>query len=94
MDNLQQRKEREINWDAPIPAEKPTEWYQWYEEAIQLFQIVISRPFRAREGSPTSISLMVFYDASVKAYGTCAYLVSSTSEKSLNPTLRVGAWVL
>ena len=41
MDNLQRRKERRIDWDAPIPAEKLTEWYRWYKEAQQLFHVVI-----------------------------------------------------
>ncbi len=75
MDNLQRRKERRIDWDAPIPAEKLTEWYRWYEEAKRLFHIVIPRPFRTRQDSPTSTSFMVFSDASEKAYGTCAYLM-------------------
>ena len=75
MDNSQRRKERRIDWDAPIPVEKLTEWYRWYEEAKQLFHIVIPRPFRTRQDSPTSTSLMIFSDASEKAYGTCAYLM-------------------
>lgn len=83
MDNLQQRKERKIDWDAPIPAEKLTEWYKWYEEAKQLSQIVIPRPFRTQEDSPTSTSLMVFSDASEKAYGTCAYLVNSYKDGAI-----------
>ncbi len=75
MGNLQRRKERRIDWDAPIPAEKLTEWYRWYKEAKQLFHIVIPRPFRTRQDSSTSTSLMVFSNASEKAYGTCAYLM-------------------
>jgi hypothetical protein len=75
IDNSQQKKERKVDWDAPISEEKLIEWYRWYEEAKQLSHIVIPRPFRTRQDSPTSISLMVFSDASEKAYGTCAYLV-------------------
>ena len=37
---------------------------------------MIPRPFRTREDSPASTSLLVFSDASEKAYGTCAYLVN------------------
>ena len=75
LDNLQRREERRIDWDTPVPAEKLTKWYRWYEEAKKLFHIVIPGPFRTRQNSPTFTSLMVFSDGSEKAYGTCAYFM-------------------
>ena len=88
MDNLQQRKERKIDWDAPIPTEKLTEWYKWYEEAKQLSQIVIPRPFHTQEDSPTSTSLMVFSDASEKGLWNMCILVNSYKDGAIECKLK------
>ncbi|XP_037501408.1 uncharacterized protein LOC119375300 [Rhipicephalus sanguineus] len=63
------------SWDDQLPEEIKTPWTAWCADVIQLDHIKIPRCVRDwLHGAVEEAELHIFVDASLKAYGTCAYL--------------------
>ncbi|XP_071481170.1 uncharacterized protein [Diadema antillarum] len=70
---LQRLWEEGLNWDDELPEESQTEWRKLFREMEKLTNVRFQRcltPTNAR-GKPT---LCIFCDASMEAFGACAYL--------------------
>lgn len=63
------------SWDDQLPEEIKTQWTAWCADVIQLGHIKIPRCVRdGLHGAVKEAELHIFVDASLKAYGACAYL--------------------
>ena len=63
-------------WDLPLPGPSLKMWESWYEQLVELPQVTIPRCVRSFLSEQMALALHVFCDASAKAYGACAYVVS------------------
>ncbi len=62
-------------------------WESWYEQLVKLPQVTIPRCVHSFSNVEVTSSLHVFCDASAKAYGACAYVVSKTCAGEIQLTL-------
>ena len=60
MENGQSKQSARLGWDTPIDKQRLDAWFQWFQEAEELSQVVLPRPFRTRSEVPGHASLMVF----------------------------------
>lgn len=75
---FQQLWMRQVSWDAELPTDVAMLWKAWCADLLQLVSIRIPRC--VRHGLDTVVKaadIHVFVDASLKAYGACAYLKAS-----------------
>ena len=63
-------------WDLPLPGPLLKMWASWYEQLTELPQVTIPRCVHSFSSEQMVLALHVFCDASAKAYGACAYVVS------------------
>ena len=75
LENTESKKNEKLNWDDELSAEQLVEWKKWFEETRQLKNIALSRSLRSQSELPQRTSLMIFCDASEKAYACCSYLL-------------------
>ncbi|XP_071138915.1 uncharacterized protein [Mytilus edulis] len=66
--------EKGLNWDEPLTSEITTEWKCVLKDINECSHLEINRPYFKEKSD--NVELHVFTDASLKAYGACAYLVS------------------
>lgn len=72
---FQQLWEREIGWDAELPDDLSELWQRWCTELPLLKALAVGRcTMRCPAEGARSVQLHVFCDASLLAYGSCAYL--------------------
>jgi hypothetical protein len=72
-----------LGWDDPLPNEILTKWNMFANELHLLSQISIERCFRP-DSFPlidSTITLLVFSDASLAAFGAVAYLRTSCDDR-------------
>ena len=62
-----------LQWDEELPPQHQARWNQFFQEMDELNSVTFERSFTPDNviGAPT---LCVFSDASVGAFGTCAYV--------------------
>ena len=62
----------ELGWDDPLPEDNRAEWRSLFEDLLMLKEVSFTRCTKPIEaiGEPT---LVIFSDASMHAYGACAY---------------------
>ncbi|KAH7958786.1 hypothetical protein HPB49_005075 [Dermacentor silvarum] len=66
---------QKLSWEDELPEEIKTPWTAWCADVIQLGFIKIPRCVRdGLYGAVEKVELHIFVDASLKAYGACAYL--------------------
>ncbi|XP_063959312.1 uncharacterized protein LOC135154982 [Lytechinus pictus] len=70
---LQQLWENGYDWDAVLPDECQMEWKRFFQEMEELKEVTFERCLTPKEavGKPL---LCIFSDASMHAFGACAYL--------------------
>ncbi|XP_063952062.1 uncharacterized protein LOC135153434 [Lytechinus pictus] len=70
---LQQLWENGYDWDAVLPDECQLEWKRFFQEMEELKEVTFERCLTPKEavGKPL---LCIFSDASMHAFGACAYL--------------------
>lgn len=62
-------------WDEELPEEVKNQCKEWCADTIQLSSVMIPRCVKAcLEAEIDTAELHIFSDASLKAYGACAYL--------------------
>ena len=61
-----------LDWDDPIPAEEQDAWIDFFRELFEMESVRFNRSIMPENsvGDPT---LIIFSDASEKAFGACAY---------------------
>ena len=66
-------KTASIAWDAPISDQNRNSWKSFFEDLFKLKDVTFIRCLKPEDaiGDPT---LIVFSDASIQAYGACAYV--------------------
>ena len=62
-----------MHWDEELPPERRNEWIIWLEEMKHLNYVTFERSLTP-DGVIGPPSLCIFCDASVEAFGTCAYM--------------------
>ena len=69
---MQRLWQKRVDWDEQLPAEKESKWMQLFAEMKELNDVTIERCLTPPNvfGNPI---LCIFPDASVEAFGTCAY---------------------
>ncbi|XP_053406522.1 uncharacterized protein LOC128559275 [Mercenaria mercenaria] len=72
---IQSLWKRKFEWDEPLPDDIITEWCKIREDTAKATETKFSRRY-FQGTTPREVTLHVFCDASTKAYGSCAYLVS------------------
>lgn len=82
---IQELWSMKLDWDDPIPDEL-AEDYSDYTNQLQELSL-LRLPRHAIHHSSKFIDLHIFCDASEKAYGTCAYLVSENENGQRSSTL-------
>ena len=68
--------QHKINWDDPLKNSPKDEWLTIAHEIEDVTTVSMLRHYSATNSSNTSPQLHVFADASLKAYGTMAYLTA------------------
>lgn len=77
-----------VKWDEPLPSSLQTEWDQWCSELPLIQQITVPRMIAADFGDDqTKKVLHVFCDASPKAYGAVAYIVTTSAAGEVGVSL-------
>jgi hypothetical protein len=71
---FQETTRLKLNWDEALPAGIQRKWTSWLEDLLNLKKIHIPRCITRSDTSDMSLELHCFSDASMKAYGCCAYL--------------------
>lgn len=83
---MQEAWKLKIDWDDSLPEEVKNEWRSLQTELKELQQVSLPRATACENEGCT---LHVFCDASSKAYGAAAYLVTSTRSSLLTSRARV-----
>ncbi|XP_043208348.1 uncharacterized protein LOC122373955 isoform X1 [Amphibalanus amphitrite] len=60
-------------WDDPIPEESRNDWKLFFKDLYELENVTIARCLKPKEAIDDPV-LIVFSDASIQAYGACAYV--------------------
>ncbi|XP_055605576.1 uncharacterized protein LOC129753754 [Uranotaenia lowii] len=76
---LQDLWQLKCGWDEPLPENMQAAWQEYRRNLAPLSTLVIPR-WLAFHSNLLSVEIHGFCDASVKAYGACLYLRSTTSE--------------
>ena len=76
-------KLRKLDWDDPIPQHLRNEWCEYFKELFQLENVRIPRCIKTSK-TVTEPTLIMFCDASMQAYGACAYVRWKVSEDNFN----------
>ena len=72
---LQEMCKQKLGWDDEVSAELVSKWLEWCSELPYLKELKIPRSFKmSYQREIESAQLHHFADASMYAYGTCAYL--------------------
>ena len=72
---MQKLWQHHIEWDEPLDNELHTEWQTIVEDIKQLPHFYIRRPYFTTTFYTHGVELHLFADASVKAYGSVAFLM-------------------
>ncbi|XP_055605853.1 uncharacterized protein LOC129754023 [Uranotaenia lowii] len=72
---------KKLDWDSPLPKMVGEEWWKFYKQLPLLQEISIGRCLIIPKA--VSVEIHCFSDASVKAFGTCAYVKSKNAEGSV-----------
>ncbi|XP_045116130.1 uncharacterized protein LOC123507385 [Portunus trituberculatus] len=83
---LQDAWKLKIDWDEQLPESVKTEWNKLKDEYLQIPTHKINRSIATGEESCT---LHIFCDASTKAYGAAAYIVTKEASNLLTSKARV-----
>ncbi|XP_040074171.1 uncharacterized protein LOC120846480 [Ixodes scapularis] len=79
-----------MNWDEVLPPELVNEWHAWTTDLVQLHSLKVPRYIRRGVlAGARKMQLHVFVDASMKAYGSCAYLRTEDYQGNVATTLVV-----
>lgn len=78
---LKDEKGKKLDWDHPLPLTVDAEWRSFYAQLTQLNELVIDRC--VIKPRAVNVQLHLFSDASMKAYGACAYVRSVNSSGSV-----------
>ncbi|XP_063420482.1 uncharacterized protein LOC134705689 [Mytilus trossulus] len=79
-----------MKWDEPLPDHMRTEWIDIRKDINEATKTVIHRHYFTNCSDSNSDNVIhVFMDASMKAYGACAYLVSEGKSSLLMSRNRV-----
>lgn len=85
---LQRLWSSKLDWDDPAPADVCKEWNQFLSNLKQIETINIPRfVLHTRAGSPASIQLHCFVDASQNAFATCIYVRSTDKNDNVSVML-------
>ncbi|XP_062541424.1 uncharacterized protein LOC134209454 [Armigeres subalbatus] len=82
---LEDEKGRKLDWDQPLPSVVDTEWRNFQAQLPQLNKLVIDRC--VIQPKAANVELHIFCDASVQAYGACAYTRSVSSSGNVKVVL-------
>ena len=77
----------QISWDDPIQSQSLCDrWLAWEREIADLMQIEIPRCYApaSTDSSTSSRDLHIFCDASERAYGSVAYLLTKDAQKEVH----------
>lgn len=72
-------------WDAQLPPSMKERWIAYHSQLPLLNELKIQRHVLCSH--PTSIQLHLFSDASLQAYGACAYVRSTNAENEIRVAL-------
>lgn len=87
---MQQIWEKNFNWDELLPESIVTEWSHIRKDIQETTEIVVPRHyFEQSSDSNKDTVIHVFTDASMKAYGACAYIVANGESSLLMAKNRV-----
>ena len=78
---LQELWSLKLDWDAALPLDLHNKWLQFREQLKELNEISIDRKVIIK--NPVNIQLHTFSDASIRAYGTVAYIRSQNADKNI-----------
>jgi len=85
---LQSMCKENLSWDHPIPENLRPQWEKWREELQKLKDVKIPRCYHPEGfGSPVSVQLHHFSDASLSGYGRCSYLRLENGDGQVHCTL-------
>ncbi|XP_062556845.1 uncharacterized protein LOC134221673 [Armigeres subalbatus] len=82
---LKDDNDNQYDWDKELPEDMKDQWVRYYTELPQLNTLRIDRFVVLPEA--TSLELHFFSDASIAAYGACAYIRSSNSSGEVKVAL-------
>ena len=73
---FQELWQRGLQWEDHLDEDIAVQWRSWRSKLSQLNCINVPRYFMTNIGSSSSIELLIFGDASTKAYGAAVYIRS------------------
>ena len=76
---MQELWKLKIDWDSSLPADLHTSWNQYYDQLIDISEIIIPRHVLCKE--PILVELHVYSDASRNAFGACVYVRAQDKNK-------------
>lgn len=72
---LQELCRDSYSWDDPVPPDIETRWQKWRQDLFRLSDLKIPRCYKPKNfGTPQTVELHNFADASQGGYGECSYL--------------------